>query len=104
MLKFIAGGAVAALMMVAAPGIGSATDAGKTPAVQHSGVTTPNEQATEFSSRHRRWHRPRYYRPYYRPYAYYPRPYYARPYYRPYGYGYGYPYRRAPGVYFGFGF
>lgn len=106
MLKFIAGGAVAALMMVAAPGVGSAAATGQTQAVTQSGINTPNEQATEFSSRHRRWHRPRYryVRPYYRPYAYYPRPYYANPYYRPYGY-YGNPYyRRSPGVYFGFGF
>jgi hypothetical protein len=75
---------------------------------------------TDFSSYHRRWHRPYrygyyrpwryrygYYRPWYRPYyagyGYY-RPWY-RPYYRPWyaGYGYGYPYYR-PGISISFGF
>lgn len=98
MLKFIAGGAVAALMMVAAPsaGVAAQADAGKAPAAKQA-----SEQATDFSSRHRRWHRYRYVRPYYYPYAYYPRPYYSP--YRSYGY-YGYPYYRRPGIYFGFGF
>jgi hypothetical protein len=97
MLKIFAGGAIAALMLVAAPGVGVAAQTNKAPAVKQA-----TEQATDFSSRHRRWHRVRYVRPYYRPYAY--RPYYApRPYYSPYGY-YGNPYYRRPGVYFGFGF
>ena len=96
MLKIIAGGAIAALMLVAAPGVGVAAQT-KAPAVKQA-----TEQATDFSSRHRRWHRVRYVRPYYRPYAY--RPYYApRPYYSPYGY-YGNPYYRRPGISFGFGF
>jgi hypothetical protein len=61
---------------------------------------------TEFSSYHRRWHRPYrygYYRPWRSGYGYY-RPYY-RPYYAgyPYAYGYGYPYYR-PGISIGFGF
>jgi hypothetical protein len=103
MLKIIAGGAVAALMVLAAPGVGSAFEAGKTPTDTTPAVKQSTEQATEFSSRHRRGHRPRYVRPYYRPYGYYPQPYYSRPYYQPYGY-YGNPYRRQPGVYFGFGF
>ncbi len=97
MLKIIAGGAIAALMLVAAPSVGVAAQTNKAPAVKQA-----TEQATDFSSRHRRWHRVRYARPYYRPYAY--RPYYApRPYYSPYGY-YGNPYYRRPGVSFGFGF
>lgn len=100
MLKIIAGGAIAALIMVAAPNSASAASANKSPI---AGQTAGDHQATEFSDQRRRRYVRRYYRPrYYRPYAYYPRPYY-RPYYAPYGY-YGYPYYRRPGIYFGFGF
>jgi hypothetical protein len=98
MLKIIAGGAVAALMMVAAPGAGVAAETGKSPAATQEHA----KQATEFSDQRRRRYVRRYYRPYYYPYAYYPRSYY-RPYYGSYGY-YGYPYYRRPGIYFGFGF
>src|SRR6188768_894774 len=97
MLKIIAGGAIAALMLVAAPGVGVAAQT-KAPAVKQA-----TEQVTDVSSRHRRWHGYRYARPYYRSYGYAYRPYYARPYYSPYGY-YGNPYYRRPGVYFGLGF
>jgi hypothetical protein len=45
------------------------------------------DQMTEFSSRHRRWHRRYYGRRYYRGPRYYAYPYYSRPYYyRPYYY------------------
>ena len=86
----------AALMALTLPGPASAADSKRA-----DGLTNEGPRATEFSSRHRRWHRPRAwrryyrhgyrYRPYYRDYyAYAPYPYYSRPYY----------YRR-PGVYFG---
>lgn len=103
MLKIIAGGAVAALMMVAAPSAGVAAGMDRSGAGTSPAATQPNEQATEFSDQRRRYvrryYRPRYVRPYYYPYAY--RPYYSP--YRSYGY-YGYPYYRRPGIYFGFGF
>jgi hypothetical protein len=104
MLKIIAGGAIAALILVAAPGVGVAAQTNKAPAVSQPNEQAKTEKATEYSAQRRRYYRNRYRyaRPYYRPYAY--RPYYARPYYSPYGY-YGNPYyRRSPGVYFGFGF
>jgi hypothetical protein len=104
MLKIIAGGAIAALMLVAAPGVGVAAQTNKAPAVQ-TNEHAKTEKATEYSAQRRRYyrHRYRYARPYYRPYGYAYRPYYARPYYSPYGY-YGNPYYRRPGVYLGFGF
>jgi hypothetical protein len=60
------------------------------------GVRNSIEQ-TEFSSRHRRWHRRHFVRRYYAPhYGYYGHPY-------AYGYGYPYYYRHRPFVGFGFG-
>ena len=95
MLKIIAGGAVAALIMLATPSVGVAAQVDKSPGVRHA-----TEQATEFSDRRRVRYVRRYYRPrYYAPYAYAPAPYYGPS----YGY-YGYPYRRGPGITFGFGF
>jgi len=86
---------------LALPGAAGAADGKRT-----DGVTGQAPQATEFSSRHRRWHRPRVVRRYYRPryvypryygnyYAYAPYGYYYRPYYGPRVYG--------PGFSFGFG-
>lgn len=83
----------AAFFVFALPGSADASE-------RADGVRNTVEQ-TEFSSRHRRWHRPRYVVRR----GYYHRPYYAAPYYG--GYGYGYPYggyyRRGPVVGLGFG-
>jgi hypothetical protein len=99
--------AFALLATVALPGSATAAERGA------DGLKANQPGAeTDFSSYHRRWHRPvvvrrawgpryGYYRPYYAGYPYY-RPYYAGyPY--AYGYGYGYPYYR-PGISIGFGF
>jgi hypothetical protein len=86
---FLALTAGAALFMYALPDPANASEQ------RADGIRNAVEQ-TEFSSRHRRWHRPRYVvrRGYYRPY-------YAAPYYG-YGYPYGY-YRPGPAVGFGIG-
>jgi hypothetical protein len=94
--------ATALLSALVLPGPAGAADK------RADGLTNKAPQATEFSSRHRRWHRPRVvrryyrypryrysYRPYYGYYAYAPYPYYYRPYYGPRFYG--------PGFSFGFG-
>lgn len=119
MLKIIAGGAIAALFMLAAPNAASAASADKSPA---AGPTAGDHQVTEFSDQRRRYVRryysprrvvwgPRFVRPY--PYSYAAwgapvwgpswgyRPYY-RPYYRPWPYR-AY-YRPWPGPAFAFGF
>jgi hypothetical protein len=77
----------ASLLVLALPGPASAAER------RADGIRNNIEQ-TEFSSMHRRWHRPRYvvrraYRPYY--YGY------------PYAYGYGYPYYYRPRPFVGFG-
>jgi hypothetical protein len=96
--------AAAALLALTLPGPASAADSKRA-----DGITEKAPQATEFSSRHRRWHRRHVVRRYYRPrysyrypryygnyYAYQPYPYYyRRPYYGPRVYG--------PGFSFGFG-
>jgi Ni/Co efflux regulator RcnB len=103
MAKMIVSLAAAALLSaLALPGPASAADK------RADGLANAAPQATEFSSRHRRWHRPRVVRRYYRypryryryrPYAYAPYPYYYRPY--PYYYG---PRFYGPGFSFGFRF
>jgi hypothetical protein len=95
----------AALAALTLPGPASAADNKR-----GDGLTNKAPQATEFSSRHRRWHRPRVVRRYYR----YPRRYYGRYYryprsygghyaYAPYPYYYG-PRFYGPGFSFGFSF
>ena len=102
MAKMIISLAAAALLStLALPGAASAADSKRA-----DGLTNKAPQATEFSSRHRRWHRPRVVRRHYRSpryyrnnYAYAPYPYsqqYYRPYYAPRYYN--------PGVQFRFGF
>ena len=106
MAKMIVSLAAAALLSaLALPGPASAADK------RADGLANTAPQATEFSSRHRRWHRPRVVRRYYRypryryryprAYAYYPYPYYYRPYPYYYGPGVGI---HTPGFSFGFRF
>ena len=103
MTKMIVSLAAATLLSaLALPGPAGAADNNRA-----DGLANTAAQATEFSSRHRRWHRPRVVRRYYRypryryrswprAYAYAPYPYYYRPY--PYYYGWG------PSFSFGFRF
>ncbi len=70
MLKIIAGGAIAALIMLAARIVASA---GVGKQIANRGSDRRQSPATEFSDQRRRRYARRYYRPrYYRPYAYSP--------------------------------
>ncbi len=99
MTRLLGGFAAGALLLaLALPGTASAAEQRT-----DSKTIKPAGEITEFSSYHRRWHRPRYVRRYYapryyQPYAYAPQPYYyGRPYYPRRYYG-------GPGVSFGFRF
>lgn len=95
-MKIIGSMAVAAaLAALTLPGPASAANS-----TRSDGITNKAPQATEFSSRHRRWHRRHVVRRYYR----YPRRYYGR-YYRYPRYAYApYPYYYGPHFSFGFRF
>lgn len=97
MVKLFGGFAAGALLLaLALPGTASAAEK-RADGIKDAKTAT---EVTEFSSRHRRWHRPRYVRRYYAPRYYYPYAYAPPPYY------YGRPYypRRHYGSGFSFGF
>jgi Ni/Co efflux regulator RcnB len=105
MAKMIVSLAAAALLSaLALPGTASAADK------RADGLANAAPRATEFSSWHRRWHRPRVIRRHVYRYPRYRRwgpRYYAYapyPYYRPYPYYYGGPAFYGPSFSFGFRF